>query len=277
MKQVSENIFVETTFQGCNSGFIITSEGIIIIDTPFRPSDAKKWADYISSKGNVQYIINTENHIDHVLGNTFFPGTVISHIGTKTDFDTSRIPMDQIIKLISECDPEGIGLMEKYEPKEPKITFTDKMELYLGNLKVELIHLPGHTFNEIGVFVPSENVIFTGDNVVNKVRPFFHECCPLEWIQSLEFIKNLEPTVIIPGHGEICDKNFLGEMRSYIEEIFNQVREGISKGLPKEEIVDSIYFSDRMPLLPYQEVHWSVLKTIGIFRIYEQLLKYNEG
>ena len=64
--------------------FVTTSEGVVMINvSPMFPTDAVKWRDYIKKRGEVRYIINTDYHIDHITGNYFFPGTVVSHQGVR--------------------------------------------------------------------------------------------------------------------------------------------------------------------------------------------------
>ena len=73
MQQVSENIFAETDYMGCNFGYVRTSDGIVLIDTPQRPSDAIKYHGAIEHLGQeVRFLINTEPHGDHIAGNYFF-------------------------------------------------------------------------------------------------------------------------------------------------------------------------------------------------------------
>ena len=85
MRQITENVYVEDrfsgppAFRGCNPGFVTTSDGVVVIDTPMMPTDAVKWRDDIAKRGEVRYIINTHHHVDHTTGNYFFSGTVISH------------------------------------------------------------------------------------------------------------------------------------------------------------------------------------------------------
>ena len=67
MREISKNIFVETTFYGCNPSVVVTNEGLILIDTPYLPTDALGWKDQLRDLGSVKYIINTEHHADHVL------------------------------------------------------------------------------------------------------------------------------------------------------------------------------------------------------------------
>ena len=94
MQQLTPNIYVDTQFiipvsgpgpYGCNPSFVVTSEGVVLIDTPALPTYALKWRDEISKRGEIKYIINTEYHPDHISGNYFFPGTVVAHEGVKNE------------------------------------------------------------------------------------------------------------------------------------------------------------------------------------------------
>jgi cyclase len=51
MKQITSNVFVETQVLGCNYGFVTTSDGIVMIDSPHKPSDALKWKAEIEKRG----------------------------------------------------------------------------------------------------------------------------------------------------------------------------------------------------------------------------------
>ena len=84
MKQLTSNVFVETQVRGCNHGFVTTSDGIVMIDSPHKPSDALKLKAEIEKCGQLCYIINTEPHGDHWTGNAFFDAPVIAHEGVRT-------------------------------------------------------------------------------------------------------------------------------------------------------------------------------------------------
>ena len=57
-----------------------------MIDTPMLPTYAVRWRDEIAQRGDLRYLINTEYHSDHISGNYFFPGTIISHQGVREMF-----------------------------------------------------------------------------------------------------------------------------------------------------------------------------------------------
>lgn len=79
MKQLTKNICIETGWSGANVGCIITEDGLVLIDTPYKPSDAMEWKRGIESKGTVKYLINTESHTDHFACDFFFKVPVVAH------------------------------------------------------------------------------------------------------------------------------------------------------------------------------------------------------
>lgn len=269
MQQVSANVYVETLMQGCNPGFVTTGDGIVMIDTPMMPSDAIKWRDLIQEKGDVHYVINTEPHADHVVGNAFFPGTVIAHQGTREALST--VTEADIIERAKAMDPEGLPLMEGYRLKRPAITFTEKLNLYLGDHTFELIHLPGHTPSETAVYIPEERVVFTGDNVFYKLQTWFHEADPWGWIESLKRLEGLDVDVIVPGHGEVCDKGYLKEQTAFIEEWIAAVRDAIKRGLSKEQAQAEISFIDRYPMGQGMEAMGPIVQQMNVGRLYDLL------
>ena len=40
MQQITSNVYAETQARGCNFGFVTTSEGVVMIDSPHKPSDS---------------------------------------------------------------------------------------------------------------------------------------------------------------------------------------------------------------------------------------------
>ena len=298
MKQITANVYAEDQFsvppryRGSNPGFVLTSEGIVMIDTPMMPNDAIKWRDDIAQRGEVRYIINTHHHIDHTTGNFFFPGTVVSHEGIRESFygpvksvlSLKRIedalkagpgPIERIKLLVQEYDPDGLSLLDNYQLRTPTVTFTDRLNLYVGEYTFELIHQAGHTPSHIGVYIPQERVFFAGDNFTNGTQPSLVYCLPLEWIESLKTIESMDIAVVVPGHGEICDKGEVTEFRLFIEECVDMVKDAITRGMSQEEAASKISFEDLYPkdhsALP---VHpGAEQQRLNVLHLYEMLSK----
>lgn len=45
MQKITDSLYVETGYEGCNVGFVVTEDGIVMIDTPMSPRDAVDWRE----------------------------------------------------------------------------------------------------------------------------------------------------------------------------------------------------------------------------------------
>lgn len=244
MQQVSDRVYVETAFRGCNVGVLVTSEGLVLIDSPQHPVDALKWRSELEGKGPILYVINTEHHLDHVVGNHFFPGVVVSTQGTRDALDRpgeAETARDVTVQLWPESSP----LLEGYALRIPTVTFTEQLSLFIGDRTLHLIHLPGHVPGGLAVHIPEEKVVFTGDNVVRHFGPAFHEALPAQWLDSLKQIEALGAEVVVPGHGPVCDNRYIPEFARELDVCIESVKGAIKRGLTREEAASQIDFLRR--------------------------------
>ncbi len=267
--QLTTHVYVETKFSGANVGLVTTGEGLVMIDTPHKPTDAIMWRKEIESKGQVRYLINTESHDDHCTGNFFFNVPVITQ--EKTREAILATDKSQFIKIIAEIDPDGLSLVDKYRVNVPSITFSERLTLHMGKPILHLIHLPGHTAGQTAVFIPEEKVVFTGDNVVFRTQGFLHTADPFSWLESLKRIGELEVEHIIPGHGDVCDKSYLGEQADYIQECVDTIKKAINRGWTKEETVARISLPRRYPFGPDLEIAGPVMLRMSVSNLYDIL------
>ena len=88
MRRVGPNSFTEIYFAGCNPGFVETSDGYVMIDSPQQPIDAVRWRELLEEKAPIRYLINTEPHGDHIAGNAYFPKVpVVGQVKLQECFD----------------------------------------------------------------------------------------------------------------------------------------------------------------------------------------------
>jgi cyclase len=238
MIQVTKNVYVETGMTACNLGFVTTKEGIVMIDTPMRPTDAVKWRDEASKKGEIQYLINTEEHADHWQGSHFFPGKLVTHQTTREKL--TKAPATEVIERVRLIDPNGIPLMKEFQVRLADITFTASMNLYLGDHTIKLFHLPGHSTGGIGVYIPEERVVFATDIIFHKMKSWLHESDPSQWLASLKKLSELDLDVVVPGHGGLCKKDYIEEQASIIRQWVDEVKLAIKQGLSVEEAQASV-------------------------------------
>lgn len=269
MQKISDNVYVETGFRGCNTGFVITKEGIVMIDSPQMPGDALRWRDEISKYGEVRYLINTEPHGDHFSGNFFFPGTVVAHEGTREAMLGASI--EDLRMRVQTADPESLSLLKDYSFRPPTITLSQRLTIYLGEHTFQLINMPGHTPYQVAVYIPEEKVVFTSDNIFHKVQAFLHQCLPDEWLQSLQQLEELDADVLVPGHGSTCDRSYIPEMRAFIQDWMDTVQAAIDRGVSLEEALETISMLDRYPMESGVEAMGRELQRWNVTRLYEIL------
>src|SRR5438093_1673826 len=168
MQQLTSNVFAETQTRGCNHGFVTTSDGIVMIDSPHKPSDALKLKAEIAKRGQLRYIINTEPHGDHWTGNAFFDVPVIAHEGVRTRILSTD--MAAHVARVAAFGPEEPELLEGYTPNAPIITFKNGMTLHVRDHTFQMLHMPGHTAYPAAICMKEEGVVFTSDNIFHKVH-----------------------------------------------------------------------------------------------------------
>jgi glyoxylase-like metal-dependent hydrolase (beta-lactamase superfamily II) len=247
MKQLTANVAVETQKKGANHGIVTTSDGVVLIDTPHKPSDAVRLRAEIERRGKLRYIINTEPHGDHWTGNVFFDVPVVAQEGVR-----QRIlgtDMAAHVARVGSFGPEEPKLLENYRPNAPVITFQSEMKLHVGNHTFRMVHMPGHTPYQAAVIVEEDGVVFTSDNIFCQVQTWIQEGDPDLWLKALESLRSLREDTFVPGHGPVCDKRYLDDQGSFIREWVEYVRNGVARGMNKEECVANlIEFTDRYPM-----------------------------
>lgn len=82
--KITENVYVETGFRGANVSYVTTESGLVMVDTPYLPTDAVGWKKEMEDKGTIKYLVNLEPHHDHCIGNFMFTDAIaIAHEMTR--------------------------------------------------------------------------------------------------------------------------------------------------------------------------------------------------
>jgi cyclase len=248
MQQLTRNLFVETEIRGCNHGFVVTTDGVVMIDSPHKPSDALKLKAAIEKHGPVRYILNTEPHGDHWTGNAYFDAPVVAHEGVRKRI-LQETDMEEHVARVASFGPDEPALLQNYRPNAPVITFKSGMQLHVGNHTFEMIHMPGHTAYQAAICIKEEGVVFTSDNIFCKCHTWLQEAHPDLWLGSLDALRKLPEEVFVPGHGPVCGKNYLDEQGSFIQEWKAYVQKAIDRGMTKEEAIEKLTdMTDRYPM-----------------------------
>lgn len=142
MEQLTANVFIETGLKGANHGVVTTSDGLVLIDTPHKPSDAVRLKGEIERLGCLRYIINTEPHGDHWTGNAFFDVPVVAHEGVRSRILGTDLAAH--VARVASFGPDEPKFLENYKANAPVITFQTEMTLHVGNHTFHMIHARSH-------------------------------------------------------------------------------------------------------------------------------------
>lgn len=152
-----------------NSGFVAGSSGVLCVDacaTERRTRDLLAAIAEVTA-APVRTLVNTHHHPDHTAGNGLFPNaTIVAHEQARPEMRALGLPGND--GIWSDVDHGDLEL------RLPFLTFTDRVAVWVDDLRCELIH-PGrtaHTTNDVVVWIPERSVLFAGDLVFNGGTPF---------------------------------------------------------------------------------------------------------
>lgn len=236
--RVSEDVsvFTSTEYAQVTAGVVLTPEGAILIDTLPFPDETREILDYLKTEGArgvVRYVINTHRHGDHTHGNYLFPSADI--IGHRLCRETLLKWGQESLEEAKQATPQ----LAEVELRVPNITFEREMSIYLGGMKLELLYLPGHSIDGIGVHIPSEKILFSGDAMMPL--PYFFWGDRDQLIQSMQRIRGMELEHIVQGHGDVLLRGEIEEIIdqniAYLDSIYSKVKKRVEAGASERDLL----------------------------------------
>ncbi len=208
--------FQSEEYAEVNAGVVIGTEMAAVIDTLAYPEETAEMIRFVEKAHQipVKYVFNTHYHADHTWGNCFFlDAEFIAHTKCKENLIKYGMPaLEKVVK--------GNAFSKNIQIILPDITFSSgRISFKLGKKTVTAMPLPGHTDDNIAVFVEEDKVLFTGDTVMPV--PYIVDGDIEVTIESLEKLPNLGIENIIQGHGEIILR---GEVNGMVEKNIEYLR-----------------------------------------------------
>lgn len=275
MQRVAPNVYMETVWPGINVGAVITSEGIILVDTPFIPDEARRWQEDLSTVSDqpIIYVINTDFHPDRVVGNSWFKVPIIAHEGVweraRTYGNGFR---QQLIDTLTDAYLQATREIVTWKVALPQVTFTGRLTLHKGNQTIELIRVGGVTPASSLVYLPEAQTLFTGDTVVFGMHPLASQANSKEWLETLNTIRKMRVERIVPGRGPLGDKQDTYPLSEYIRQLRAQVRRLYLAGRGKAEA--GVLVPKLMEYFPVPDAQRDAIRARvkgGVDRVYEEM------
>lgn len=240
---------------GANVTVQVGGQGVLVVDSGDTAvahgllSSIRK----IAPGRPIRVIVNTSADRDDIGGNEILRTAGSAIFGGNVVFDDPRGPQGAIVLA-----HENVGLRlamahqghsEAAQPLWPTDAFAgDSYDLFFNDEPVRLLHVAGaHTDGDVLVFFRRSDVLATGDVFSTVSYPVIDvrhggtidgEISALNRIIEIAIPRDKEEggTIIVPGHGRLCDEADVVEYRDMVTIIRDRIRDMMSRGLSLERI-----------------------------------------
>ena len=257
--EVAPGLFYQYHHQESNNLFLVTDEGVLVIDTRQHPKRAEELLATIRKYTDkpIKWVVNTHAHGDHTFGNLVFKregATIIAHRDT-AGMMKHHFGLEMKRRM-------GYFKQRQYDPGEvtlvmPDMTFDSKLTLTLGGRTVELIYMgagqnPGDTF----VYFPNERVIFAGGPFAKNSwpNPSFTPSIA-NWVELLKKIAAMDAEIYLGGHGDIGNKQDVLNEARMLTDFDAGMRDAVAKGMSKEDIIKNVKFENYKDVRNYYRMN----------------------
>jgi glyoxylase-like metal-dependent hydrolase (beta-lactamase superfamily II) len=195
----------------------------------------------------VRFVLDTHYHADHSYGNGVFAeqgATIVSSDDTAADSRNRNTPSWEKNK------DTGVFNLKQYRLVHPQLTFHDKLVIDDGERRLELIRVgPAHTRGDVVAWLPKERILFTGDVCTTRAQNNLSDpgMDPEGWVRVLGRLAEMNPAIVIPGHGIQGTVDALNGQRAYLAAMIEQVKAGVARQETPEQIINGIDWQKYKP------------------------------
>jgi len=186
-----------------NAGFVVTPQGVVVIDALGSPVLAQRLLEQIRriTPQPVTHVIVTHYHADHIYGLQTFKAMgarIIAHRAARDylQSETARLRLESSRQAIAPWVNKQTRLIEADEWLDSEQTLT------VGGVRFQIKPMgPSHTPEDLVVYLPEKKLLFAGDLVFRNRVPFVGQADSGRWIKALDALLAFDTTAMVPGHG----------------------------------------------------------------------------
>ena len=236
--KLSDHAYAYTAEGDPNTGIVIGDDAVMVIDTqatPVMAQDVIRRIREVTDKP-IKYVVLSHYHAVRVLGaSAYKPEHIIASEDT-LGLIKERGEQDKASEI--GRFPRLFQAVESVPPglTWPTLTFSGKMTLWLGQLEVQLLQVGrGHTQGDTVVWLPAEQILFSGDLVEFDATPYAGDAYFSDWPQTLDNIAAMKPLKLVPGRGAALENEAqvaagLNGTRNFIADVFASVKASAAAG-----------------------------------------------
>src|ERR1700722_3143987 len=244
-----------------NSGIIATSEGVVVFDALDSEAVARVQREAIANtiRQPVRFLVSSPYHNPYSKGNIAYADVwKIGHEFYRTD-------------LVRQLERDKAS-PEEQKARLPNQTFRDRMTLYLGGKKIQVLHLGrAHTRGDSIIYVPQDRIVYLSEVFSAGQFLFMNDGYGLDWLKTVETAAALDADIFVPGHSPLpadprqSREEFL-RYRQMLVDVRDSVQQAITRGVSEDQAVATIQWPQYEKLRGYE-----AQRPTAIRRLYRQL------
>jgi cyclase len=265
VKKIGEGVYAaigsDTGKAGSNAGFVVGSNGVVVIDTFEDVAPASDLLAEIRKITNlpIRFVVNTHYHLDHTGGNAVFAqagATILAQRNLRGWLHTENLKF-----FGANPKPEQKAMVEALVL--PDEVYSDAVDIYLGERKIQVRYMLGHTGGDSVVIVPDANVVFAGDLVWQKHLPNLIDATTSDWVKTLEkLLADHSSATFVSGHGDVASVNDVRDFHNYLVTLRDDVSKAQAEGHTDKALVDTV-----LPQLQEKYGSWEFFKNFSVRNI----------
>ncbi len=246
VKQVASEVYFLFDFNGSNAVFLVTEEGVLVIDTRTHPRDGRDLLDRIRKLTDkpIKWVINSHFHGDHHMGNSVFKAAGATFVAQK---ETARLMQQTQPKEMARrvagfksrgYDPDDVKLIV------PDVTFDSEMTIRLAGRDVRLFYLgPGQQAGDTFVEFPHAHLLFTPGAFAKHSMPNMAFTPSVDsWIKLLDRVAAMDVAQILPAHGDIATRTDVKELAGMLADEYATVKDAVNRGVSLDQALKTLTF-----------------------------------
>ncbi len=236
---------------GANIGVQVGEDGLVIVDGGSAAAASGVLAEIkrISPKP-IRYVIDTGPDADHVGGNEalanagekLFSGNILGGAPNAADRVAPVVAAEGVLRHLAKSPAAGW-------PTE--VFHYSRKAMYLNGEAIEVLHQPAaHTDSDVVAFFRRSDVVMAGDVLDTRQFPVIDvdrggsvqgELAALSRlvdlaVPSTPVVSREAGTIVVPGHGRLCDQLDAVQYRDMVTIIRDRVRDLMKGGHPLADV-----------------------------------------
>ena len=230
-----------------NLSFIVTGEGVVVVNAGDNYLLAQSLHDEIRriTDQPVKYVVLENGQGHAMLGSNYWKEQGAKIVAQR---DTARYIEQHGYESLAGMRARARSKAYRTEFAMPDILYDDKLDLSMGGVQIEVLHLGNaHHHGDTMVWLPEKKLVIAGDTAFHvRMPPIFEDTDTARWIAIWDEFEALGAEIVIPGHGGPTD---MATLRKWTRDYLVHLRAGIAEIIARGGTLDDAYGVDQSAYL----------------------------